>query len=135
MKILNNIEASVFLYVKKFKRYTTPYNISIKHFKGLKRIFEDLFVIMSQRFQFYQIKTSFKCIRVTFLLSIVWLQNVTKTRMVEHCCEGYTERTENNITICEPNFIGGCLKGTCEAPNKCKCDVGFMGKHCNFSKI
>ncbi|XP_058122439.1 uncharacterized protein LOC131293312 [Anopheles ziemanni] len=59
-------------------------------------------------------------------------QNVTKTRRVEFCCEGYQEqRTDNGTTAeCRPICRGGCIHGVCQAPNVCSCEAGFAGKHC-----
>lgn len=81
------------------------------------------------------------------------LQNVTKATMIEYCCPGFVEvkdtpppsnetivpevsahlnRTGN--MICRPLCRGGCGKGICQAPNSCKCDVGYEGRHCSQSK-
>ncbi|XP_055589558.1 laminin subunit gamma-1-like [Uranotaenia lowii] len=72
-------------------------------------------------------------------------QNVTKTRRIEFCCEGFEERLEETVTFegissppknstirlnCRPICRGGCGRGTCEAPNQCSCEAGFTGKHC-----
>lgn len=62
------------------------------------------------------------------------LQNITKTRLVEHCCEGYTESREEEELICKPICRGGCGKGYCHGPNHCICDLGYTGKHCTQSK-
>ncbi|KFB53705.1 hypothetical protein ZHAS_00022081 [Anopheles sinensis] len=58
--------------------------------------------------------------------------NVTKTRRVEFCCEGYQEqRTDNGTSAeCLPICRGGCIHGVCQAPNICSCESGFAGKHC-----
>uniref|UniRef100_A0A182Y0P4 Uncharacterized protein n=1 Tax=Anopheles stephensi TaxID=30069 RepID=A0A182Y0P4_ANOST len=58
--------------------------------------------------------------------------NVTKTRRVEFCCEGYQERRTGNgtTTECRPICRGGCIHGECLAPNVCSCEAGFGGKHC-----
>ncbi|XP_053663400.1 laminin subunit beta-1-like [Anopheles marshallii] len=59
-------------------------------------------------------------------------QNVTKTRRVEFCCEGYQERRTGNGTSgeCRPICRGGCIHGECTAPNVCSCEAGFGGKYC-----
>uniref|UniRef100_A0AAG5DVY1 EMI domain-containing protein n=1 Tax=Anopheles atroparvus TaxID=41427 RepID=A0AAG5DVY1_ANOAO len=59
-------------------------------------------------------------------------QNVTKTRRVEFCCEGYQEQRTGNgtSTECRPICRGGCIHGECQAPNVCSCEAGFAGKHC-----
>uniref|UniRef100_A0A1Y9J0J9 EMI domain-containing protein n=1 Tax=Anopheles quadriannulatus TaxID=34691 RepID=A0A1Y9J0J9_ANOQN len=59
-------------------------------------------------------------------------QNITKTRRVEFCCEGYQERRTGNGTIgeCRPICRGGCIHGECQTPNMCSCEAGFSGKHC-----
>ncbi|XP_053672173.1 uncharacterized protein LOC128722529 [Anopheles nili] len=59
-------------------------------------------------------------------------QNVTRTRRVEFCCEGYQERRTGNGSIgeCHPICRGGCIHGECQAPNVCNCMSGFSGKHC-----
>ncbi|XP_058056753.1 uncharacterized protein LOC131208121 [Anopheles bellator] len=57
-------------------------------------------------------------------------QNVTKTRRVEFCCEGYQEHRTGSGTECRPICRGGCVHGVCLAPNVCSCEAGFSGKHC-----
>ncbi|XP_035781699.1 abnormal pharyngeal pumping eat-20-like [Anopheles albimanus] len=61
-------------------------------------------------------------------------QNVTKTRRVEFCCEGYQEqrsgRGDEAISECHPICRGGCIHGACVAPSVCSCEAGFSGKHC-----
>ncbi|XP_053692597.1 uncharacterized protein LOC128741044 [Sabethes cyaneus] len=61
-------------------------------------------------------------------------QNITKTRKIEYCCEGYEENSTNGSAstnrICRPLCRGGCGRGTCVAPNSCLCEAGFTGKHC-----
>ncbi|EAT40289.1 AAEL007968-PA [Aedes aegypti] len=71
--------------------------------------------------------------------------NVTKTRKVEYCCEGYEQITsEEDLQspispspdggvvklLCRPICRGGCGRGHCESPNRCSCEAGFTGKHC-----
>ncbi|XP_038107575.1 uncharacterized protein LOC6042079 [Culex quinquefasciatus] len=66
-------------------------------------------------------------------------QNVTKTRKIEYCCEGYEEQPRNssseeaspNGLACRPICRGGCGRGQCTAPNVCSCEAGITGKHCN----
>uniref|UniRef100_A0A182M698 EMI domain-containing protein n=1 Tax=Anopheles culicifacies TaxID=139723 RepID=A0A182M698_9DIPT len=64
-------------------------------------------------------------------------QNVTKTRRVEFCCEGYQERRTGNGTTgeCRPICRGGCIHGECMAPNVCTCEAGFGGKYCLQSRF
>lgn len=88
------------------------------------------------------------------------LQNVTKTRLIGHCCTGYAEIKSNGdnssaiaealvvsatteatiITTtatatvttltCMPVCRGGCGQGLCSAPNLCACNIGYEGRHC-----
>uniref|UniRef100_A0A182JHI1 Uncharacterized protein n=1 Tax=Anopheles atroparvus TaxID=41427 RepID=A0A182JHI1_ANOAO len=55
-------------------------------------------------------------------------QNVTKTRRVEFCCEGYQEQRTGNgtSTECRPICRGGCIHGDCETP----CPEGLYGTMC-----
>lgn len=64
-------------------------------------------------------------------------QNVTKTRKIEYCCEGYEEHPRNSSEevvpslVCHPICRGGCGRGSCTSPNVCSCEAGVTGKHCN----
>ncbi|XP_062552703.1 uncharacterized protein LOC134217887 isoform X2 [Armigeres subalbatus] len=71
-------------------------------------------------------------------------QNVTKTRKIEHCCEGYEQITNehdipysSNSSVhtatlsCRPICRGGCGRGHCQLPNTCSCEAGHTGKHCS----
>ncbi|XP_037911528.1 uncharacterized protein LOC119651809 isoform X2 [Hermetia illucens] len=66
----------------------------------------------------------------TEMREVIKLQNVTKTKSIEYCCEGYAEITSGNETICKPICRGGCGRGVCHIPNECHCDPGYIGRHC-----
>ncbi|XP_054015539.1 protein draper-like [Hylaeus anthracinus] len=59
-------------------------------------------------------------------------QELVKERPVEECCKGYTETTAGDrcIPICSED----CVHGTCMAPDFCKCESGYGGPLCDFSK-
>lgn len=59
-------------------------------------------------------------------------QELAKQRPVEECCKGYTETTAGDrcIPICSTD----CVHGTCIAPDVCKCESGYGGPLCDFSK-
>ncbi|XP_055642823.1 uncharacterized protein LOC129779401 [Toxorhynchites rutilus septentrionalis] len=65
--------------------------------------------------------------------------NVTKTRKIEYCCDGFEEYSQENLAdsgtsplkrTCRPICRGGCGRGSCVSPNMCSCEAGFTGKHC-----
>ncbi|GAB0098433.1 hypothetical protein DMENIID0001_141630 [Sergentomyia squamirostris] len=60
----------------------------------------------------------------TEMKEIIKWQNVTKSRLVEHCCDGYEEVTEANEIICKPICPDGCRRGFCHQPNMCVCNPG-----------
>ncbi|XP_026684064.1 protein draper-like [Diaphorina citri] len=55
---------------------------------------------------------------------------ITQTRLVEECCKGYMLSPAGNR--CVPVCTDECIRGTCIAPNTCKCEVGFGGPTCNI---
>lgn len=59
-------------------------------------------------------------------------QELTKQKPVEECCKGYTETT--NGDRCIPICSQDCRHGTCIAPDVCKCESGYGGPLCDFSK-
>lgn len=60
--------------------------------------------------------------------NIFRFQNVTKTKLIEHCCEGYNNiNFKNESTVCLPICRGGCGHGICDSPNQCVCDIGYEG--------
>lgn len=62
-------------------------------------------------------------------LKIFQFQNVTKTKLNEHCCEGYNNiNSKNESLACLQMCRGGCGHGVCESPNVCVCDIGYEGK-------
>ncbi|XP_055712525.1 uncharacterized protein LOC129807342 [Phlebotomus papatasi] len=71
----------------------------------------------------------------TEMKEIIKWQNVTKTRLVEHCCDGFEEVTEANEIICKPICPEGCRRGFCHQPNMCVCNPGCQnGGLCDSKK-
>ncbi|XP_059619266.1 uncharacterized protein LOC132263501 [Phlebotomus argentipes] len=71
----------------------------------------------------------------TEMKEIIKWQNVTKTRLVEHCCDGYEEVTEANEIICKPICPEGCRRGYCHQPGMCVCNPGCLnGGLCDSKK-
>uniref|UniRef100_A0A1B0CG80 EMI domain-containing protein n=1 Tax=Lutzomyia longipalpis TaxID=7200 RepID=A0A1B0CG80_LUTLO len=71
----------------------------------------------------------------TEMKEIIKWQNVTKTRLVEHCCDGYEEVTEANEIICKPICPDGCRRGFCHQPGMCVCNPGCQnGGYCDSKK-
>ncbi|KAJ6647481.1 Lariat debranching enzyme B [Pseudolycoriella hygida] len=65
----------------------------------------------------------------TEIHEVIKLQNVTKTKLIEHCCEGFNNINLNNneSLVCLPICRGGCRQGVCESPNQCVCGIGYEG--------
>lgn len=49
----------------------------------------------------------------------------------KNCCEGY--EPSNNGTWCLPVCKMPCVRGTCVAPNVCKCLEYYEGPYCNVN--
>lgn len=51
---------------------------------------------------------------------------------MEECCKGFTETNAGDrcIPICSQD----CIHGKCIAPDVCKCESGYGGPLCDFSK-
>jgi hypothetical protein len=64
------------------------------------------------------------------IIIIYMFQNVTKTRLVSECCEGYSELDDQCAPQCGGMFEGCGSRGRCVAPDICKCDPGFHGITC-----
>ena len=48
--------------------------------------------------------------------------------LVYHCCKGWAQRgVECPIPVCSQT----CVHGNCTGPDKCSCEAGFQGSHCN----
>lgn len=90
-------------------------------------------------------------------------QNVTKTRSISHCCDGWeqiplSENRSDRMAInksygnvshdlinsdvlsskevsfrCQP-ICPNCKNGKCMSPGLCKCDVGYEGQQCDQSR-
>lgn len=72
-----------------------------------------------------------RCSKYKIMFKTVYkTQNLVKTRPVEDCCKGYTK--SNTEDRCIPVCSSDCLHGTCIAPDKCQCETGFGGPHCDI---
>lgn len=75
-----------------------------------------------------------RCSKYKIMFKTVYkTQNLVKTRPVEDCCKGYTK--SNTEDRCLPVCSSDCLHGTCVAPDKCQCETGFGGPHCDICKF
>lgn len=61
------------------------------------------------------------------------IENVTKSRMVETCCEGY--QLNEVLRLCEPICSYPCENGgVCHKPELCSCGFGYEGSYCGIGK-
>lgn len=60
-------------------------------------------------------------------------QELTKTRVIKECCEGYGKNKAGDR--CIPICTKGCKHGDCVAPEQCKCESGYGGPSCDLSEL
>lgn len=78
--------------------------------------------------------STFKCMETEFhYREEIKLENVTRKRMVDACCDGY--EINPNTDKCEPVCSQFCQNdGFCVAPETCHCDFAYEGNFCEIGE-